>query len=74
MAENPAAFGPLPEDSPHVMAATHVRRGMTPAIWQDAQEDGFAGVWEPTDPGGPTDREGQSTTGFESGPGRWKQM
>lgn len=74
MAENPAAYGPLPEDSPHVMAATHVRRGMTPAVWEDAQGDGYAGVWEAVDFGGAADREGNSATGFEDGPGRWKQI
>lgn len=74
MAENPAVNGPLPKDSPHVMAFTHVRRGMTPAVWEDSQDDGYAGVWEAVDPGGPADRSGNPAGGFDDGPDRWVQM
>jgi hypothetical protein len=71
--ENPAADGPI-TDSPHVVAATNVRRGMTPAVWEDAQGDDYAGVWTAIDPGGPADRSGNAAEGFDSGPGRWMQM
>jgi hypothetical protein len=73
MAENVAASGPV-ADSPHVLAATNTRRGMTPAVWEDAQGDDYAGVWTATDPGGPADRSGNMTGGFDSGPDRWTQI
>jgi hypothetical protein len=43
------------EDSEHVMAATNVRRGATPAVWKDGQPDGYAGKWDSVVPGGPAD-------------------
>lgn len=56
------------------MAATHVRRGMTPGVWEDAKNDGYAGVWEAVTPGGPADRSGETADGFDDGPGRWQQI
>lgn len=74
MAGNPAAYGPLPEDSPHVVAATHVRRGMTPATWDATDAPDIAGTWLSVDAcSGPADREGNVTGDFESGPDRWQQ-
>ena len=73
MAENIAVNGPVP-DSPHVLAATNVRRGMTPASWDATDAPGIAGVWLAVDMcSGPADREGNATGRFENGPGRWQQ-
>lgn len=75
MAANPAVNSMPVQDSPHVLAATHVRRGMTPAVWADDPAPGYAGVWDIVNPGGPADRDSGLVTGsFDSGPGRWKQM
>ena len=75
MAGNPAAGGPLPQDSEHVMAATNVRRGATPAVWKDGQADGYAGRWDAVQPGGPADRDDGEINGeFDDGPGRWIQI
>lgn len=75
MADNPAADESvhLP-DSPHVLAATNVRRGMTPASWDATDAPHIAGVWMAVDTdSGPADREGNATGRFEAGPGKWKQ-
>lgn len=72
--QNPAVDGPLPVDSPHVMAATNVRRGATPPTWQDSQDGDFAGQWEAVPPGGPAGRDGKPDGAFEDGPDRWTQM
>ena len=75
MAGNPAAYGTLAEDSPHVVAATNVRRGSTPAVWKDGQADGYAGQWNAVVPGGPAGRDDGAADGtFEDGPGRWVQI
>lgn len=63
-----------PHDSPHVLAATNVRRGMTPATWDSTGAPGIAGKWETvTDGSGPADREGNATGDFPDGPGGWQQ-
>jgi hypothetical protein len=63
-----------PPDSPHVMAATNTRRGMTPATWDSTDASGIAGKWMAVDAGsGPADRSGNATGDFENGPGRWEQ-
>jgi hypothetical protein len=63
-----------PHDSPHVMAATNVRRGMTPAQWDSTDARGIAGVWMTVDGGsGPMDLAGNATGRFEEGPGLWQQ-
>lgn len=72
MAENPAAHGTVP-DSPHVLASTNVRRGMTPAAWDSTKAPGIAGVWMDVAVGsGPADRDGNVTGDFGSS-GRWEQ-
>lgn len=63
-----------PHDSPHVMAATNVRRGMTPATWDATDAPSIAGKWASVDvDSGPAGRDGDVTGDFESGPGRWEQ-
>lgn len=63
-----------PHDSLHVMAATNVRRGMTPASWDATGAPGIAGKWLAVDAGsGPADRSGNATGDFESGSGYWQQ-
>lgn len=75
MAENPAAHGPLPKDSPHVMAFTHVRRGATPGVWEDSTAPGYAGRWELVPQGGPADiSTGEADGDYPDGPGGWKQI
>lgn len=72
MAENVAARGPV-HDSPHVMAATNVDRGDTPAQWNAVDSPSVTGAWKDINQGsGPADREGNTTGDFESS-GRWKQ-
>lgn len=73
MATNPATEGTVP-DSPHVMAATNVQRGDTPAVWNAVGSPGNTGAWEGVDDeSGPADWTGNTTGGFETGPGRWQQ-
>ena len=73
MAEDIAANGPV-EDSPHVVAATNVRRGMTPAVWDATDAPDIAGKWLPVDScSGPADLNLNATGAFEDGPGRWQQ-
>ena len=73
MASNKAINTVLP-DSPHVIAATNVRRGMTPAAWDSTDAPDIAGVWLTVDTGsGPADRSGNVTGDFDSGPGLWQQ-
>jgi len=63
-----------PHDSPHVVAATNVRRGMTPATWDATGAPGIAGVWAPVDVhSGPAGLQGDATGSFEDGPSRWQQ-
>jgi len=63
-----------PPDSEHVMAATNVRRGMTPASWDSTHAPGIAGKWMAVDvDSGPADLDGNATGTFEDGPGRWQQ-
>jgi hypothetical protein len=75
VADNPAANQDLDvPDSPHVMSATHVRRGMTPAVWDATDAPDIAGVWKAVnEESGPADREGNVTGRFEDGPGKWEQ-
>ena len=74
-ATNKAVNGALPVDSEHVMAATNVRRGATPAVWKDGQPPGYAGQWDSVDPGGPADfSTGEIDGEFENGPARWEQI
>lgn len=73
MSGNPAAYGAVP-DSPHVISATGVRRGDTPAVWDAVGEPGSTGPWKGVDDeSGPADLSGKAAGGFESGPGRWQQ-
>ena len=73
MSGNPAAAGPVP-DSPHVIAATNVRRGATPAVWNAVGSPGGTAPWTGVDDeSGPADRTGNVTGDFETGPGRWQQ-
>lgn len=74
MSNNPAAFGPV-EDSEHVITATDVPRGMTPASWDSTFAPDIAGIWKTVDDhGGAVDIATHHVTeGFEDGPGRWEQ-
>lgn len=73
MADNPAAHGPV-KDSEHVIAATDVPRGMTPASWDATFAPDIAGTWETVDNhSGPADLTGHTTGMFEDGPDRWQQ-
>ncbi len=61
-------------DSEHVLAATNVRRGATPAVWKDGQSPGYAGQWDSVDPGGPGDfRTGEIIGDFHAHP-PWIQI
>jgi hypothetical protein len=63
-----------PHDSPHVMAATNVRRGMTPGTWDSTDAPDIAGIWESVDNhAGRTDASMHVTSGFDEGPGYWQQ-
>jgi hypothetical protein len=64
-----------PHDSLHVMAATNVRRGMTPATWDATDAAGIAGKWLTVDAeSGPADCSGNVTGKFlNDGTGAWKQ-
>jgi len=74
MADNPAAHGPVAEDSPHVVAATHVRRGATPGVWEDSATPGYAGQWDLVPRGGPARLDdGEQAEDFHDGNG-WKQI
>lgn len=74
MSSNVAADGPV-KDSPHVMAATNVDRGDTPAVWDAVDRPSVTGRWQGVDDeSGPADiATGQVTGSFETGPGRWQQ-
>lgn len=73
MSGNPAAGGPV-QTSPHVMSATGVDRGDTPAVWDAVGKPSRTGLWKGVDmESGPADREGNVTGDFENGPGRWLQ-
>ena len=62
-------------DSEHVMAATNVRRGDTPAVWKDGQADGYAGKWDAVNPGGPADFGiGEIDGHFHRGGDPWIQV
>lgn len=72
MAKNLAADGTIP-DSPHVMAATNVDRGSTPAVWNAVGTPTRTGAWEGVDgESGPADRTGHATGAFDDY-GRWLQ-
>jgi hypothetical protein len=61
-------------DSPHVVAATNVRRGMTPAVWDATDAPDIAGKWMNVDEAsGLADCSGNVTGDFEDGPGNWQQ-
>jgi hypothetical protein len=64
-----------PHDSPHVLDATNVRRGMTPASWDATDAAGIAGKWLTVDAeSGPADHSGNVTGEFPSdGTSAWKQ-
>lgn len=73
MAKNAAAGGTVP-DSPHVLAATNVDRGDTPAVWDAVGRPSVTGAWAGVDDNsGPADLSGCVTGPFDSGPGRWEQ-
>ncbi len=72
MSFNQAVNGTIP-DSPHILAATNVRRGMTPAVWDATNAPHIAGVWMAvTDGSGPANCDGQMAGEFENGPSRWE--
>jgi hypothetical protein len=65
---------PPPPLSPHVMAATGVDRGDTPAVWNAVDQPSVTGRWDGVDAeSGPADLTGHATGCFETGPGRWEQ-
>ena len=65
---------PDPLNSPHVMAATGVDRGSTPAVWNAVSNPTRVGLWEGVDSqSGPADLTGHATKCFETGPSRWEQ-
>lgn len=74
MSSNVAATGPV-EDSPHVLAATNVDRGDTPAVWDAVGQPSVTGRWKGVDSeSGPADiATGLVNGSFEAGPGRWEQ-
>ena len=73
MSFSPAGNG-TPINSPHVMTATGVDRGDTPAVWNAVGAPTVTGRWEGVDDeSGPAGRTGKVTESFETGPGRWEQ-
>lgn len=65
---------PVPLNSPHVMAATGVDRGDTPAIWNAIDAPTRTGRWEGVDQeSGAADPSGHVTEPFGNGPGGWEQ-
>jgi hypothetical protein len=68
------AGNPSPINSPHVMTATGVDRGDTPAVWNAVGKPTVTGPWDGVDDeSGPADLEGHVTGPFDSGPSRWQQ-
>lgn len=63
-----------PANSEHVMTATGVDRGATPAVWNAVGQPARTGPWAGVDhESGPADRDGHATGCFETGSGRWEQ-
>lgn len=69
-----AAQPGLTEDSEHVMAATNVDRGDTPAQWNAVDPPTRIGMWKGVDQSsGHTDEHINVISPFDSGPNRWLQ-
>jgi hypothetical protein len=65
---------PPPPLSPHVLAATGVDRGETPAVWNAVGAPTVATRWTGVDnESGPADLTGHAVGCFETGPARWEQ-
>lgn len=63
-----------PVNSEHVLAATGVDRGATPAMWNAIGHPSRSGPWRGVDhESGPADLTGHATGCFETGPNRWEQ-
>jgi hypothetical protein len=61
-------------NSPHVLSATGVDRGDTPAVWNAVGQPSVVGRWAGVDhESGPADRTGHAVGCFDSGPGPWAQ-
>jgi hypothetical protein len=60
--------------SPHVMAATGIDRGMTPAVWNAVAQPSVTGLWKGVDmESGPADIATGHVTGCFESAGRWEQ-
>jgi hypothetical protein len=62
------------DNSEHVLTATGVDRGATPAMWNAVGMPTRTGPWHGVDhESGPADRDGHAITCFDTGPSRWQQ-
>lgn len=66
--------GSDPVNSPHVMTATGVDRGATPAVWNAVGKPAATGPWRGVDnESGPAGLDGHAVRCFDTGPSRWQQ-